>query len=295
MAAGFDQRPLIVDERQAFRRGQFCLDLRRHLPQDVGRVLGPVVTARVDVREHPWLAAPVVERDARGCVRHHGARAGACIRCLLGRGKRVAHRDLPQLAWRGRAVDEEAAFRQRDGRRIGRRARQRDADERHARLIDERRQHPLDRLARAGGDGLPEILGRRVRVRVRLQVRVDACAERFGADVALDHAQDRRALLVRDGVERLVDLRGRVGVGVNGTCGSQRVEPERRAILPGFVDSDLPFRMERGERLVGHPRGESFVQPDVVPPRHRHEVAEPLVRHLVRHDGRDVLARRHRR
>ena len=44
------------------------------------------------------------------------------------------------------------------------------------------------------------------------------------------------------------------------------------------------------QRAVGHPRREGLVQPDVVPPRERHVVAEPLVRHLVGVDrGLDAL------
>jgi hypothetical protein len=39
-----------------------------------------------------------------------------------------------------------------------------------------------------------------------------------------------------------------------------------------------------------HPRREAFVEPQVVPPAHRDQVAEPLVRHLVRGGGEDLLA-----
>src|SRR5882762_1529658 len=33
--------------------------------------------------------------------------------------------------------------------------------------------------------------------------------------------------------------------------------------------------------FAAHPRGEPFVEPEVVPPRHGHEVPEPYVRHLM--------------
>ena len=56
-----------------------------------------------------------------------------------------------------------------------------DIDQRHARLVDERRQDPIDRLAGRRRHGGPEVLRRRVAVRMRLQVRVDALAERLGA------------------------------------------------------------------------------------------------------------------
>ena len=39
-----------------------------------------------------------------------------------------------------------------------------------------------------------------------------------------------------------------------------------------------------------HPGGKSFVEPKVVPPCHRHEVAEPLVRHFVRETPHRYLA-----
>ncbi len=47
------------------------------------------------------------------------------------------------------------------------------------------------------------------------------------------------------------------------------------------------MQLVRGARL--HPVGEPFVEPQVVPPRHGHQVAEPLVRDLVRGNGENVL------
>src|SRR5665213_35542 len=43
-------------------------------------------------------------------------------------------------------------------------------------------------------------------------------------------------------------------------------------------------------RLVLHPRGEALVEPQVVPPSHGNEIAEPLVRHLMRNDHSNVLS-----
>src|SRR5438105_10293147 len=42
--------------------------------------------------------------------------------------------------------------------------------------------------------------------------------------------------------------------------------------------------------LAAHPGSKTFVQPNVVPPCHRHEIAEPLVSHLVRCYLEDGLA-----
>jgi hypothetical protein len=44
-------------------------------------------------------------------------------------------------------------------------------------------------------------------------------------------------------------------------------------------------------RLRAHPRGEALIEPQVVPPRHRHQVAEPLVRDFVRDDAIDAFLR----
>ena len=50
----------------------------------------------------------------------------------------------------------------------------------------------------------------------------------------------------------------------------------------------VPLRMHGGYRLVFHPRGKAFVEPDVIPPLHGHQIAEPLVSHLVG-DGQGYL------
>ncbi len=41
--------------------------------------------------------------------------------------------------------------------------------------------------------------------------------------------------------------------------------------------------------FVLHPGGKAFVEPDVVPPLHGDQVAEPLVRHLMSDDDGDLL------
>ena len=56
------------------------------------------------------------------------------------------------------------------------------------------------------------------------------------------------------------------------------------------IEPGLPFRMKRLGGLGLHPAREAFVEPDVVPPRHGDEVAEPLMRHLVGDDAEDAAA-----
>ena len=52
----------------------------------------------------------------------------------------------------------------------------------------------------------------------------------------------------------------------------------------------MPLRFPGLDRLGLHPGGEALVQPDVVPPLHRDQIAEPLVGDLVRQDLGDVGA-----
>ena len=172
--------------------------------------------------------------------------------------------------------------------------RERHVHEGRSGLIDEGRHDAIDRLARRFRDGGPKVLGRRVSVRVRLQIRVDAFLECLCADVGLDHPEHGRAFLIRDRVERFFDLRRSFDLVVDGPRRSQRVEVERGLALEGFIDRHVPLGLPCGERMVRHPRREPFVQPDIVPPLHRHEVAKPLMGHFVGEDRRNLFSYRHR-
>ena len=52
---------------------------------------------------------------------------------------------------------------------------------------------------------------------------------------------------------------------------------------------NLPFGVDGVNGDVFHHVGKTFVEPQVVPPAHRHEVAEPLVGQLVSNDGSNQL------
>ena len=91
-----------------------------------------------------------------------------------------------------------------------------------------------------------------------------------------------------------------ISAGVSTLVRMARVErsasrAERRLGLLGGVQIHPPLRLPRRQRLVGGPGGEALVQPDVVPPLHRHQVAEPLVGDLVGDDRGHRLERVHRR
>ena len=76
---------------------------------------------------------------------------------------------------------------------------------------------------------------------------------------------------------------------------------ERKASRPSAVwVSSAAFRLHAplglpgGEWLVGRPGGKAFIQPEVVPPLHGDQVAEPLVREFVRDDRGHRLAHANR-
>jgi hypothetical protein len=98
----------------------------------------------------------------------------------------------------------------------------------------------------------------------------------------LEHRDHRRALGVRDAVERATDVAAHLDGLAYASRRREPVVPHRP--LPS-VDSPvfpMPAGLDFRRDLVAQPRGERLVQPDVVPPRGRHQVAEPLVRNLVR-------------
>eukprot|EP01051_Picozoa_sp_SAG22_P007488 SAG22_NODE_529_length_9428_cov_2.691178_5_plen_154_part_00 len=96
-------------------------------------------------------------------------------------------------------------------------------------------------------------------------------------------------------VEDLLDLLGVADRDLDRVARRQRVEPERRGLV--VRRELLPHAPVREERVGGvglHPGREALVEPEIVPPFHRDQVAEPLVGQLVRHDRADplLLARR---
>ncbi len=63
------------------------------------------------------------------------------------------------------------------------------------------------------------------------------------------------------------------------------------ALAPGgLAQQDLPVGVQVVDRLAFHPGGEALVEPEVVPPAHGDQIAEPLVGHLVGDGDRNVLA-----
>ena len=118
----------------------------------------------------------------------------------------------------------------------------------------------------------------------------DSRSPRIRPREALEHREHRFPLLVGDGVERLVRLLDCPHLLDDRVGGREAVEVHRRFARRDVVDVGAPVGMEVLGGLVRHPAGEAFVQPQIVPPAHGDQVAEPLVRHFMRLDSEDLLA-----
>ena len=135
----------------------------------------------------------------------------------------------------------------------------------------------------------PQIIGLRVTVLVLRDIGLNAFLPHVGAGEPLEHRDDRLALFIGDRVERLIGLldgphrlNDRVRAG-------ESVDFHRRVARPDMVKVGAPIGMEMLGRAARHPAGEALVKPQIVPPRHGDEIAEPLVRHFVRLDPEDGL------
>ena len=154
-------------------------------------------------------------------------------------------------------------------------------NERHAGLFYEACHDAIDGLVRSFRYRVPEILGRRVAISIFRKVGVHAFAKCFLADVAFHHAQHSCGFVVSDIVEELLDFRGRFGVSFDRARGTERIGPHRVGARAHCVCLKIPFRLPCFHGLERHPGGEAFVEPDVVPPLHGDQIAEPLVRDFV--------------
>ncbi len=200
-------------------------------------------------------------------LRHHGQRNAP--RRYGGRGRRIEHEpaDAEMGAGRGR----------------------RDLDQRQAGLAGEVVFDVDDRGRAARRHFAPQVIVDRIAEGVLFHIGADAVTKRVGPGIGLQHGDDRGALVIGDVVEGLAGLLGAVDflqhrVGRRGGVGR----------LTGLEDAlrlqaRAPFRMQGVGGIGLHPAGKPFVEPQIVPPLHGHQVAEPLVRHLVRDHQKDQL------
>ena len=161
---------------------------------------------------------------------------------------------------------------------------QRHVEQRHPRLVEKRRERRRHAGPALGFDGRKELLRGSRPVGVRLHVAPDAGLELRGADPRFEHRDDGAALLIRDRVERVGDVVGGFDLLADLARRHERVVAHDVGPVDDLLDRRAPGGLPLGDRAVRHPGGEGLVEPDVVPPRERHVVAEPLVRDLVRVD-----------
>jgi hypothetical protein len=194
-----------------------------------------------------------------------------------------AHRDGERPALRRRARQAEAALLQPQvgaARVAGDLA----THQRHAGAVDERGEH---RLHVAVGGALhrgEELVGVGDAVDVGAQVGAHRLAKAIGPDPALDHRQHHVPLVVGDAIEDVGETEAvhhppadRLGAG-------REVGAHRRDAGVDAVGRLQQRRLELAHRLLGDPLGEALVEPQIVPPRGSHQVAEPVVRDLVHRD-----------
>ena len=139
--------------------------------------------------------------------------------------------------------------------------------------------------------GRPQILGLCVLILVAGEITVQALPEYLGSQKLFQHPYNRCAFAVADGVKKLADL-GRVfDFLLNGMGIFQAVQAQRPVgVHVHELGPHLPFREEPVHRLGAHPGGKTFVQPEIVPPPHGHQVTKPHVGHFVSHHLGHALA-----
>ena len=129
-----------------------------------------------------------------------------------------------------------------------------------------------------------QVRSRRVTVRVCRDVLPDRGLECGLAELVLEHPQHGSTLGIGDLVERVLDVTCRCDRLVNLARAHELVGAKRALAVADCLQR--PLRVERGEHLVLDPGREALVQPDVIPPLRRDEIAKPLMRRLVS-DRRD--------
>ena len=149
------------------------------------------------------------------------------------------------------------------------------------RVIDPLVEELVMRASRKLLDDGAQILGHHIAVSVSLQVRPDATPVKFLAQLRAEHVQHPAALRIGEVTEHFT---GRIVSPADNRVGVIRHARDLPGALIKFVQHRVaPVFVAVIERLVV--RGETFVEPDVAPILARDEVAEPLVRHLVRNQA----------
>ena len=132
-------------------------------------------------------------------------------------------------------------------------------------------------------DAVPKVACLSAAVRVRAQVLVYSLTEALFAEVLLQHSQQRSTLLVGEHVEHAVAVGGCPHLELDRAGAGERIDFERIGTLEAEVGPAFPIGSEHLDRHHFHERREGFVEPDAIPPTHRHQIAEPHMGKLVAH------------
>ncbi len=145
--------------------------------------------------------------------------------------------------------------------------------QRHAGLVQERRHRRAKIAARRLGERPPEIVGGGVSPLVLLEIREHTLAERLGPNPLLEHGEGSVPFLVCERVRGLEQVRHRFDRLADDPRGELRVHFHRLLHSLEGVRLHLEIGIDLPGDLDADPIGERFVEPKVVPPLHRHEVA----------------------
>mmetsp|Transcript_10788 Transcript_10788/g.23819 ORF Transcript_10788/g.23819 Transcript_10788/m.23819 type:complete len:246 (+) Transcript_10788:1131-1868(+) len=139
----------------------------------------------------------------------------------------------------------------------------------------------------------PQIGSLCVAVLVCVHVQLQPFLKLFQAQHAENHTDNTTSFTIGDCIEDLFHLLGMGNRDLNGVRGSQGIQQQRlRLLLADIRLPDVPLREQAVCRESLRPIGETLVQPQVVPPLHCYQVAEPLVGQLVRDHSGDALLQR---
>ena len=157
-------------------------------------------------------------------------------------------------------------------------------------LADPRLHELVDVLAGSLAEGIPQSDGLGVTVSIGLEVLGNSFEESLLAQVVGQHADSRASLEIANVVEDLVDVKSVPDGDVNGVTGTDAVESE--GSLHTLVDKlrpHLPVRVHVVNSIPTGPGSETLVQPELIPPVHGDQVAEPLVSKFVRDNVGNVV------
>ena len=143
----------------------------------------------------------------------------------------------------------------------------------------------LEVLAARRADRVGQVLETGVSPRVLAEVVLQPGHERLLAGVRAELLEHRLALEVGDGVEVGHRLGHVLHLAADGVGARAHVDAVALDLAAGQEDRPAVGVLGRADgRPAGGPGGEGLVEPQVVPPTHGDQVAEPHVGHLVQED-----------